>query len=100
METWVNMWMQLVRAGIDGEMASRDVEAQLNHVLVKPEPASYFLGGSSDILYDASFSQLYTHLKKQSVRALHHKIVSLADACLSPSSSVPVARVEALASFV
>jgi hypothetical protein len=99
METWVNMWMQLVRAGIDGEMASRDVEMQLNHVLVKPEPAIYFLGGSNDILFDPSFSQLYSHVKKQSVRALHHKIVSLADACLSSSSSVPVSRVEALASF-
>ncbi len=100
METWVNMWMQLVRAGIDGEIASRDVEAQLNHVLVKPEPAIYFLGGSNEILFDTSFSQLYNHIKKQSVRALHHKIVSLADACLAPSSSVPVARIEVLTSFM
>ena len=100
METWVNLWMQMVRAGIEGEMASRDVEAQLNHVLVKPEPAIYFLGGSNEILFDASFSQLYSHIKKQSVRALHLKIVSLADACLAPSSSVPVARVEALTSFM
>jgi hypothetical protein len=69
-------------------------------VLVKPEPAIYFLGGSNEILFDASFSQLYSHIKKQSVRALHLKIVSLADACLAPSSSVPVARVEALTSFM
>ena len=47
-----------------------------------------------------SFSQLNVLLKKQSVRALHLKLVSLADACLAPSSAVPPARVEALVSFM
>jgi len=68
------MWMRMVQAGIDGEVArwvwcvleelpscsyvtwlccSRDVEAQLNHVLVKPEPAIYFLAGNSDLLSDS-----------------------------------------------
>ena len=100
METWVNMWMQMVLAGIEGEVASRDVEAQLNHVLVKPEPANYFLGGSDEIIFDDSFSHLYNLVQKQSVRALHLKIVSMADACLAPSSSIAIARVEALASFM
>ncbi len=100
MEKWVNLWMRMVHAGIEGEIASRDVEAQLNHVLVKPEPSCYFLGGSSDLLHDASFSQLYHLVQKSSLRTLHLKIVSLADACLAPSSSVQVSRVEALASFM
>jgi hypothetical protein len=100
MEIWVNLWMQLVVAGVEGEAASRDVETQLNHVLVKPEPSGYFLGGGNGILYDTSFSQLYHLVEKQSVRALHHKIVSLADACMAPSSSIPTARVEGLTSFM
>jgi hypothetical protein len=100
MEAWVNMWMKLVQAGIEGDVASRDVEALTNHTLVKPEAACYFLGGDSGILFDDSFSQLYSLIKKQSVRALHLKIVSLADACLAPSSTVPIARVEALGSFM
>lgn len=90
----------MVLAGIEGEVASRDVEAQLNHVLVKPEPANYFLGGSDAIIFDDSFSHLYYLVQKQSVRALHLKIVSMADACLAPSSSIAIARVEALASFM
>jgi hypothetical protein len=100
MEAWVNMWVCLVKAGVEGEVASRDVEAQLNHVLVKPEPVLYFLGADSDLLFDSSFSPLYDLVKRPSVRALHLKLVSLADACLAPSSVVPTSRVEALASFM
>ena len=112
--------MTTKQAGIEGDVASRDVEALTNHTLVKPEAACYFLGGDSEILFDDSFSQLYSLIKKQSVRALHLKIVSLADACLAPSSTVhplpliyqpvvgivliwsqaPIARVEALGSFM
>ncbi len=94
------MWMKLVQSGIEGDVASRDVESLTNHVLVKPEPACYFLGGNSEILFDDTFSQLYSLIKKHGARALHLKIVSLADACASPSSTVQVSRVEALVSFM